>query len=74
MVNLLGIFTSMRSRMQNLTKMMQMGAMPGMPGVPTMNDEQLMGATLAGYGPRQVAPGKVRRKRVNSSGKGFARS
>lgn len=70
---MLGMFTSMRSRMRDLTKMIQEGTFAGMPGM-NMSDDELMNSTLSGYGPRKVQPGTVRRKKklVNSSGKGFA--
>ena len=33
-----------------------------------MSDEEMMKATLAGAGPRPVAPGKVRRRRTAAAG------
>ena len=72
---LVGLFAAMRSQMQNLTKMMALsGGMSGIPGMPSMTDEEMMASVLGGTGPRQVAPGKVRRKKkmsAGSNGKGF---
>ncbi len=49
----------MRTQMSTMSRMMAIsgGAPPG------MDDEEMMGALMGGAGPRQVAPGRVRRKK-----------
>jgi signal recognition particle subunit SRP54 len=56
---LVGVFVAMRSQMQTMSKMMAISG--GMP--PGMDDEEMMGALMGGSGPRQVTPGRVRRKK-----------
>ena len=40
----------------------------GMPGMPSMTQEEMLAATLAGSGPKKVSQGKVRRKKGQSRG------
>jgi len=56
---LVGVFVAMRSQMQTMSKMMAISG--GMP--PGMDDDEMMGALMGGAGPRQVTPGRVRRKK-----------
>jgi len=58
--NMIAQFTMMRSKMQNLGKMMGAGQMPGMAGVPTMSEKEMLTA-LERVG--NVGMGKVRRKK-----------
>jgi signal recognition particle subunit SRP54 len=62
---LVAVFVGMRSQMQGLSRMMALsnGLGGGLPGAPAMSDEEMMAAVLGGTGPREVAPGRVRRKR-----------
>merc|ERR1711920_51053 len=64
LLKLLSTFSGMRSRMQNLSKFFQMGTMPGALGGSTTNEEQMMQMAVEDYGPRKIAPGKVRRKKM----------
>ena len=56
---LVGVFVAMRSQMQTMSKMMAISG--GLP--PGMDDDEVMGALMGGAGPRQVTPGRVRRKK-----------
>ena len=56
---LVGVFVAMRGQMQTMSKMMAISG--GMP--PGMDDEEMMSALMGGAGPRQVTPGRVRRKK-----------
>merc|ERR1719183_2117994 len=56
---LVGVFVAMRSQMQTMSKMMAISG--GLP--PRMDDDEMMGALMGGAGPRQVTPGRVRRKK-----------
>ena len=40
----------------------------GMPGMPSMTQEEMLAATLAGSGPKKVSKGKVRRKKGQTRG------
>lgn len=40
-----------------------MPGVAGMPGMPTMTQDEMLAATLAGSGPKKVSKGKVRRKK-----------
>ena len=40
----------------------------GMPGMPSMTQEEMLAATLAGSGPKKISQGKVRRKKGQSRG------
>ena len=40
----------------------------GMPGMPSMTQDEMLAATLAGSGPKKVSKGKVRRKKGASRG------
>lgn len=42
----------------------------GMPGMPSMTQDEMLAATLAGSGPKKVSKGKVRRKKGHSRGFG----
>ena len=44
------------------------GLLAGMPGMPTMTQEEMLAATLAGSGPKKVSKGKVRRKKGQTRG------
>lgn len=66
---LVAVFTGMRSQMQGLSRVMALsGGGMNIPGMPQMSDEEMMATVLGGTGPRKVAPGKVRRKRILSVG------
>lgn len=56
---LVGVFVAMRAQMSTMSRMMAISG--GVP--PGMDDEEMMGALMGGAGPRQVAPGRVRRKK-----------
>ncbi|KFM28714.1 Signal recognition particle 54 kDa protein, chloroplastic [Auxenochlorella protothecoides] len=61
---LIAVYTSMRAQMQTMTRMMALsGGASGLGGMPSMSDEEMMAAALGSAGPRQVPPGKVRRKK-----------
>ena len=40
----------------------------GMPGMPSMTQEEMLAATLAGSGPKKVSKGKIRRKKGQTRG------
>lgn len=66
---LVAVFTGMRSQMQGLSRVMALsGGGMNIPGMPQMSDEEMMATVLGGTGPRKVAPGRVRRKRILSVG------
>lgn len=58
--NLVAQFTAMRTKMQDMTKMMQLGQGPG------MQDEEAMRKMLADGGPK-VSKGRVRRKKAKKA-------
>lgn len=66
---LVATFASMRSRMRSLSKMLAAGGAGGTPGMPSMTDEELLEATVA-TASAQVSPGKARRRRARSDGRG----
>ncbi|DBA89635.1 TPA: hypothetical protein ACH3X2_004529 [Trebouxia sp. C0005] len=63
--NMIAMFTQMRSRMRDMSKMMKM---TGAQGMPSMTQEEMLAATLAGSGPKKVSKGKIRRKKGQTRG------
>ena len=45
----------------------------GMPGMPSMTQDEMLAATLSGSGPKKVSKGKVRRKKIQTPGRGFGK-
>ncbi|KAL0030135.1 hypothetical protein WJX79_010209 [Trebouxia sp. C0005] len=64
--NMIAMFTQMRSRMRDMSKMMKM---TGAQGMPSMTQEEMLAATLAGSGPKKSPSSLTGPHRIGGSRK-----